>query len=744
MKSSSDLKQELGEKEGTIVSLAREMDASIKLVEALKLKLEALEGKVEHAQSLEVLNASLMQELADVRAATESPVASTEQMIASFEDESSTEKALEETRSALDAVRAQHVQEAATLKKLDGELQTVTAKLADAEASRLKSASQKEEALAKLIRLLQSQISSLAMQLKEANDKVRKSEEMLKDHEAKVESMQGTLMQLPTNVLARANKLEASKEQASLAMAEHKKKNERLQSELDRVRKEMSNSLAEANVEITQRGLTARRGPAPEKGNIVEGYNVSGDKERFLPPKKTKYSSKAFINNGSGDKGITPDKNKGSGETCKSRNTVQSMVKFSKNFLKFRSTRSGEVGPKDTKGLSPHHRKFYNGMIFYLIIAVDLLIQVLTENCEIYDSTIRFYGVLLIATVCFDMGIGVYQKGKFENAFESFKISKKSSEVNDHIVNSVTGLLPAVATDMALAYGCGVFNCISMCDLTTETLLQCIRDKIHDGCIYLIVAVDLLIQVFAENRGVTDSTIQLYFALLIALACFNFGICIYHEGNVENANKIYKTMKKKCDTKDCVISGTRLLAEEAIGKALASNCDIFTCKSTLDLTTQTLRQVTWHKWFAFCNNMCLVNFHAAAYLTLNGWKKHVTALINTFIGWTGARMSTFFFETNECIANSFTAKFTAMRRTIILVLSSVSHLLVQRMTPVKVQRRKFFTRSSTIVMLAVLFTVSIIAGGQAQQVGLQFCFLLLSSSLYRHMHPHFLLQLSPG
>jgi hypothetical protein len=101
----------------------------------------------------------------------------------------------------------------------------------------------------------------------------------------------------------------------------------------------------------------------------------------------------------------------------------------------------------------------------------------------------------------------------------------------------------------------------------------------------------------------------------------------------------------------------------------------------------------------------------------------MTALINTF-------MSTNVSETNECITNSFTAKFTAMKHNL---LSSVSNLLA----PVKVQRRRFFKRSSTFIILAVVFTVSIIAESQAQQVSLQFCVLLLpSSSLYQQMHPH--------
>jgi hypothetical protein len=78
-----------------------------------------------------------------------------------------------------------------------------------------------------------------------------------------------------------------------------------------------------------------------------------------------------------------------------------------------------------------------------------------------------------------------------------------------------------------------------------------------------------------------------------------------------------------------------------------------------------------------------------------------------------------------------------MKHTIIHVLSSASHLLAPCTMPVKVQRRRFFKRSSTFIMLAVVFTVSIIAESQAQQVSLQFCVLLLpSSSLYQQMHPH--------
>lgn len=56
------------------------------------------------------------------------------------------------------------------------------AKLADAEASQQKSASQELDAPTKQIRLLQSQANSLAMQVKAANDKACLSEQKLIDY----------------------------------------------------------------------------------------------------------------------------------------------------------------------------------------------------------------------------------------------------------------------------------------------------------------------------------------------------------------------------------------------------------------------------------------------------------------------------------------------------------------------------------------------------------------------------------
>ncbi len=134
------------------------MDTSVKQVNVLKLKLEVLEGKLKNLRLLEASNASLMRELADMRSAMEMHITSTEEKITSLEEElkvkrdtvSSAEKALEEVSEALDSVQAQYVEKAASAKKLESELQTMTAKLADAE----KLESQEKKALAKQIQAL--------------------------------------------------------------------------------------------------------------------------------------------------------------------------------------------------------------------------------------------------------------------------------------------------------------------------------------------------------------------------------------------------------------------------------------------------------------------------------------------------------------------------------------------------------------------------------------------------------------
>ena len=253
--------------------------------------------------------------------------------------------------------------------------------------------------------------------------------------------------------------------------------------------------------------------------------------------------------------------------------------------------------------------------------------------------------------------------------------------------------------------------------------------KIYSGLISLIITAILLVQALATNRGITDCIVWFHVALLMAAVCSVIRIDIYYEGNINNANEVWKTMEVSCETKGIVISSSGLIPKEATSKALASNFDNFGCISTCDLMTQALCVCMWHKLIAFCiYGMSRVTFYAA-FLSLNGCKKQVTASIITFIGWAGA-IGMFFknFVTDGFITNSYTAKFAAMKHTIIHVLVPVAHLLVPDITPLKGQRKTVVKRSSALSMLCVLFLLSAVLGGQAQQVSLQFCCLLLSSS----------------
>ena len=794
------------------------MDASVKQVKALKLELEALEGKVENARLLEASNASLMREFVDERSAMEMHIASMEEKIASLEEEleakrdkaSSTEKALEEM-AALDAVWAQYIEEAASAKKLDGELQTMAAKLADAEASRLKSASQNEDTWAKQIRLLPSQTSSLAMQLKEeANDKARKSKEKMKDYEAKVESMQGTLMQSSTNVLARVNELAPANEQASLAMAEQTNKNERLQSELDCDRKEMSDSLGKANVKITQHGAVLER-KERMLAELQDKYDsVLDQMERASSSAKEKIELQAerlMTVEASGSKeksALAAQISQLTKEITLVRSDVQKTITALNSDIKYMAQ---EINQE--RRLRDEAMKNKSGLEQSLMLAV--------QNAEkaTRDKSLEMEQMSLQITKSNAAAAGESEKSRrllldlkeMSNSLNKADVQiKQRDDALRTKENEISGLQrdnQQLLGDIKKVQVSDFFLKSNRDEHLRDLLLHAkllavpLQDSVEEDALELIVkrngeeeankgmstqsskaghqeTKELApgkerYRSLTARRGKGDKSSAPEKGKIVkgnvsgdkkrilppkktkySSKAFisdglgdkgitpdkekgsqetyksrdNIGISIYHEGNVENANKSYKTTEKKRDTTDCVISGI------ATGRALASKCDIFACKSTHDLTTQTLCQFMWHKWFAFCiYNMCLANIYAA-YLTLNGCKKHMTALINTF-------MSTNVSETNGCITNSFTAKFTAMKHTIIHVLSSVSRLLAPHMMPVKVQRRRFFKRSSTFIMLAVVFTVSIIAESQAQQVSLQFCVLLLpSSSLYQHMHPH--------
>ena len=252
------------------------------------------------------------------------------------------------------------------------------------------------------------------------------------------------------------------------------------------------------------------------------------------------------------------------------------------------------------------------------------------------------------------------------------------------------------------------------------------HQKIYEGIIFN----HLLIQVM-KNRVFIDSTTWVYLVLLIAMVCFNIDICTFCEGNVENARENYKTVEmKRNTTEDCVIYATGLVAKEAIVKVLTSNCGKFPCKSKHYLTTQTFCHFMWRKWFAFCAySICHVTCYSA-FLIPNGCKEHIIALMKTFICWTGARMSTFVLGTNKCNTNTFTVHFPATRHTTTHVPFSNSHILSPHVMPVKFQRTRFFKRSSTAMMLAVVLTLFNTPESHAQQVSLKLCFFFICHNHY--------------
>ena len=266
--------------------------------------------------------------------------------------------------------------------------------------------------------------------------------------------------------------------------------------------------------------------------------------------------------------------------------------------------------------------------------------------------------------------------------------------------------------------------------------------KIYSGLISLTIAAILLVQALVTDRGITDCIIWFHAVLLIATVCSVIGIDISCEGNIKNENGDRKRMEMNCYTKSIGTFTSGLIPEEASGKAFASNCDDFGCISMHDLTTKALCVCMWHKLFAFCVYvMSRVTFNAAL-LPLNGCKKQLSASIITCIGWAGS-VGAFLknFVTDGCITNS---KFAATKHTIIHVLVPVVHLLVPDITPLKGRRKTVVKRSSVLSMLCVLFLLSAVLGGQAQQVSLQLCCLLLSSSCSMCIFIIICLYLSPG
>jgi hypothetical protein len=233
-------------------------------------------------------------------------------------------------------------------------------------------------------------------------------------------------------------------------------------------------------------------------------------------------------------------------------------------------------------------------------------------------------------------------------------------------------------------------------------------------------------QAFATNRGITDCIIWFHVVRLIATVLSVFGIDVYCKGNIKNENEAGKRMEMNCYTKGIGTFTSGLIPKEATGKSFASNCYDFCCISMHDLTTQALCACMWHKLLAFCVYvMSRVTFNAAL-LPLKGCKKQLSTSIISFIGWAGS-VGTLSknFVTDGRIINSC---FAATKHTKIHVLVPVVHLLVPNITPLKGRRNTVVKRSSAVNMLCVIFLLSAVLGGQAQQVSLQLCCLLLLSS----------------
>jgi hypothetical protein len=248
--------------------------------------------------------------------------------------------------------------------------------------------------------------------------------------------------------------------------------------------------------------------------------------------------------------------------------------------------------------------------------------------------------------------------------------------------------------------------------------------KISSGLISLIIAAILLVQAIVTNCGITDCIIWFHVVLLIATVCSVIGIDVYCKGNIKNENEARKRMEMNCNTKSIGTFTSGLIPEEASGKAFASNCDNFGC---ISLTTQALCACMWHKLLAFCVYVMSRATFNAALLPLNGCKKQLSTSIITFIGCAGS-IGTLFknFVTDGRIINS---NFAAMKHTNIHVLVPVVHLIVPDITPLIGRKKTFAKRSSALSIFCVMFLLSAVLGGQAQQVSLQFCCLhLLSSS----------------
>jgi len=309
--------EEMDKLDQTIQALTKERDGNVKQVEALKLELQVLQSKVDDAQEeLINSNAKLQKEIDDAaksfeeqKSGMQSALSDTQKKIASLEKElelkqnivSTTEKALKDTESNLDNFRAKYDREAKAAASLQEQLQGTAAKLAQVESSKqstLRDIANQNKAEAAVsaaakaqIQTLQSQTNDLTMQLEKANKASAESERRLREYENRVESMSGTLLQSSTEVQTRGDELAALKAElatvrtnADAAVAERSKRVDELTQELARAKKQYGDSLAEANVEITQRGVVLERKEnmlieLREKCDVLEGAMKDAEAE---------------------------------------------------------------------------------------------------------------------------------------------------------------------------------------------------------------------------------------------------------------------------------------------------------------------------------------------------------------------------------------------------------------------------------------------------------------------------------
>lgn len=224
---------------------------------ALNKQLDQLQKEVDGATKQRAVDE------AKARAAKEAQHAK-EKLIVSLEEAldtkrklvSTTEKVIQETRANLGDVQAQYSKESKAVQALKDELDSMKGKLADAFESQSAMTDEEKEAdveVAQKIQALQSQADGLAAQLEEAHEVAGKSEQRLKDHEAKVTSMTRQQSQSSTEVADQEGRLSLLKDGFDSQSRELEALRARLAAESER-----NNALDERIREINARAFDAR------------------------------------------------------------------------------------------------------------------------------------------------------------------------------------------------------------------------------------------------------------------------------------------------------------------------------------------------------------------------------------------------------------------------------------------------------------------------------------------------------